>query len=344
MAKKIKEQVDLNDIFYDGAHDDASKAKAMRSQLWPLAVAVYAYFKPLRLGPICNLDDDEELFHFLTESGLPVVCLKLASNGDVRVMTADRNFHGYEVDKVTPYSTVLSTNNIRYAVTKLKPNARHDSKVAITGAIQNAKVGISEFMFRALDGVVDDLAVERMNKPRVETPRHLTAALMGMVIDGKDKDSLNTSQWHELTTAYAKYTVENNKFEAAVTRAADMFNGDKWVAFNHILGGIVVGAVSSKPMLAAYNAYKATGSYPDFVAHNYIEPVVPFKWYKNIESMPQDIRSEFEVSAVMLRAHTNSTGILPNIAESNIEVWEPVEAFGVSSYLPNSADCIVFNK
>jgi hypothetical protein len=169
---------------------------------------------------------------------------------------------------------------------------------------------------------------------------------MRIVIEDKSKDSIAPSQLRELTTAYSDYMAMNDRFEAAVNRGADMFNGDKWVAMNRVLGGVIVGAVSSKPLLAAYDIYKEKGFFPSSSSHNYIESVVPFKWYKNIESMPQDIRSEFELSAVMLRAHTNSTGILPDIRESNggMVVWEPVEAFGFSSWATNSADFIVFNK
>lgn len=346
MAKKIKEQVDLSDMFYEGVHDDASKAKVMRSPLWPLAVAVYAYFKPLRLGPVCHSGTDGELFHFLTESGLPVVCLSLAVNGDIRVMTADRGVHGWAVDKTLPYTSVLKSNNIRYVIAKLKPNAHHDAKDCLHRAIERARVAMSEFMSKALDDVVDNLANSRMSKPQVQMPSHLPALLMRIVIEGKSKDSIAPSQLRELTTAYSDYMAMNDRFEAAVNRGADMFNGDKWVAMNRVLGGVIVGAVSSKPLLAAYDIYKEKGGFPSSSSHNYIESVVPFKWYKNIESMPQDIRSEFELSAVMLRAHTNSTGILPDIRESNggMVVWEPVEAFGFSSWATNSADFIVFNK
>jgi hypothetical protein len=346
MAKKIKEQVDLSDMFYDGVHDDASKAKVMRSPLWPLAVAVYAYFKPLRLGPVCHSGIDGELFHFLTESGLPVVCLNRGTDGDIRVMTADRGVHGWAVDKTLPYTSVLKSNNIRYVIAKLKPNAHHDAKDCLHRAIEKARVAMSEFMSKALDDVVDNLANSRMSKPQVEMPSHLPAVLMRIVIEGKSKDSIAPSQLRELTTAYSDYMAMNDRFEAAVNRGADMFNGDKWVAINRVLGGVIVGAVSSKPLLAAYDIYKEKGGFPSSSSHNYIEPVVPFKWYKNIESVPQDIRSEFELSAVMLRAHTNSTGILPDIRESNggMVVWEPVEAFGFSSWATNSADFIVFNK
>ena len=346
MAKKIKEQVDLSDMFYDGVHDDASKAKVMRSPLWPLAVAVYAYFKPLRLGPVCHSGTEGELFHFLTESGLPVVCLNRGTDGDIRVMTADRGVHGWAVDKTLPYTSVLKSNNIRYVIAKLKPNAHHDVKGCLHRAIERASVAMPELMSKLLDDVVDNLANDRMSKPKVEMPSHLPAVLMRIVIEGKSKDSIAPSQLRELTTAYSDYMAMNDRFEAAVNRGADMFNGDKWVAMNRVLGGVIVGAVSSKPLLAAYDIYKEKGGFPSSSSHNYIESVVPFKWYKNIESMPQDIRSEFELSAVMLRAHTNSTGILPDIRESNggMVVWEPVEAFGFSSWATNSADFIVFNK
>jgi len=346
MAKRIKEQVDLSDMFYDGVHDDASKAKVMRSPLWPLAVAVYANFKSLRLGPVCHSGHEGELFHFLTESGLPVVCLSLGKDGLTRVMTADRGVHGHGVDKMFPYTAVLKSSNVRYAMAKLKPNAPHDAKDCLHRAIERASVAMPELMSKLLDDVVDNLANDRMSKPKVEMPSHLPAVLMRIVIEGKSKDSIAPSQLRELTTAYSDYMAMNDRFEAAVNRGADMFNGDKWVAMNRVLGGVIVGAVSSKPLLAAYDIYKEKGGFPSSSSHNYIEPVVPFKWYKNIESMPQDIRSEFESSAVMLRAHTNSTGILPDIRESNggMVVWEPVEAFGFSSWATNSADFIVFNK
>ena len=73
MTKKIKERVDVNDIFYDGVHDDASKAEVMRSALWPVLVAMYSFSdKQLRIGPVRHFAQGHNaihmMVHFLTAS------------------------------------------------------------------------------------------------------------------------------------------------------------------------------------------------------------------------------------------------------------------------------------
>ena len=350
MTKKTKQQIDINDIFYDGAHDDASKARVMKSSVWPVLVALYSFSeKELRVGPVHYSDESTgNLYHLLTRSGVPAAAVR--HYGDmIDVMNADRMIHGRKIDTPYPYSTRISSNNPRYIVSKLNPSSNHDAKHCLNSAIRASRNAFRNALRSSLDGAVDVLAGRSVSKPSIRALEGTgMTALYDLAMGAVSKSDIDPVILAEITRVYDEHNVAMTQFVKDVDRAADMLHGDKWVVANGVLGGLVVGAITSKNLINAYNTYKQSGSLPDHEGHNYDEAVVPFKWYKSVEDMPEALRSELEASAVMLKAHTNSTGLLPEVANSkthnNTCVWESVEAFGFNSWHTDGTDIVVFNK
>ena len=76
----------------------------------------------------------------------------------------------------------------------------------------------------------------------------------------------------------------------------------------------MLGAIFSKPMLEALDQYCNGQCLP----HNgklfsYVKEVVPFKWCKSLEHVPEQIKSELEYSLVMLKTHRASDQMIPEI-------------------------------
>lgn len=350
MAKKIKEQVDISDIFYDGTHDDAAKARVMKSSVWPVLVALYSFSeKQLQIGPVHYSDGStDNLYHLLTRSGVPAAAVRHC--GDmIDVMNADRMIHGSKIDTHYPYSTRISSNNPRYIVSKLNPSSNHEAKVCLNNAIKASRNAFRNALRSSLDSAVDVLAGRSVTKPKIRgLENEGMTALYDLAMGAVSKSDIDPVILAEITKVYDAHNVAMTQFVKDVDRATDMLHSDKWVVANGVLGGLVVGAITSKNLINAYNTYKRSGTLPDHESHNYDEAVVPFKWYKSVEDMPEALRSELEASAVMLKAHTNSTGLLPEVANSKTHnttcVWESLEAFGYNSWNTNGTDIVVFNK
>lgn len=350
MAKKAKEQVDISDIFYDGAHDDAAKARMMKSSVWPVLVALYSFSeKQLQIGPVHYSNDSiGNLYHLLTRSGVPAAAVRHCGD-TIDVMNADRMIHGSDIDNFYPYTPRISSDNPRYIVSKLNPSSNHEAKVCLNNAIKASRNAFSYVLRAALDGAVDVLAGRSVSKPSIRgLENEGMTALYDLAMGAVSKSDIDPVILAEITKVYDAHNVAMTQFVKDVDRAMDMLHSDKWVVANGVLGGLVVGAITSKNLINAYNTYKRNGTLPDYESHNYDEAVVPFKWYKSVEDMPEALRSELEASAVMLKAHTNSAGLIPELKHSshsnNTCVWESVEAFGYNSWNTNGTDIVVFNK
>lgn len=354
MTEKIKEQFDINDIFYDGVHDDASKAEVMKSALWPVLVAMYSFSgKQLRIGPVRNFAQGHgyvhTMVHFLTASGTPAAAVRLDADGEMVVMNADRGIHGIDDGHTSPYTNRIVSKNPRYIVNTLKADSSHEGLDCIRNAIKNSQNIFSEVLSKSLDGIVDVLAECGVNKPRVKDLSHNeTDTLLNIALGNASKSDVDPHILGGIEHKYATYTKEMTEFTKRVDRAADMFHSDKWVVAKSVFGGVIVGAVSSKPLLTAYEMYKRDGHFPHYVSYRYDEAVVPFKWYKSFDALPEDIKSDFNASAVMFKAHfnSNSQDLLPTLGGSDTHtvVWESIEAHGFSSWMTGGTDIIVFNK
>ena len=354
MTKKIKERVDVNDIFYDGVHDDASKAEVMRSALWPVLVAMYSFSdKQLRIGPVRHFAQGHNaihmMVHFLTVSGTPAAAVRLDADGDMVVMSADRGIHGRDDAHTSPYTNRIVSKNPRYIVNTLKAGSSHEGLDCIRNSIKNSQNIFSEVLSKTLDQIVDVLAECGVNRPRVEdlSPNE-TDTLLNIALGNASKSDVDQHTLGRVEHKYETYIKQMAEFVKRVDRAADMFHSDKWVVANSVLGGVIVGAVSSKPLLTAYEMYKRDGHFPYYSSYRYDEAIVPFKWYKSLDALPEDIKSDFTASAVMFKAHFNSNSqeLLPTLGGVNTHtvVWESIEAHGFNSWMTDGTDIIVFNK
>ena len=359
MTKKIKERVDVNDIFYDGVHDDASKAEVMKSALWPVLVAMYSFSdKQLRIGPVRNFAQGHgsirTMVHFLTASGTPAAAVRLDADGEMFVMSADRGIHGRDDGQTSPYTNRVMSKNPRYIVNTLKADSSHEGLDCIISSIRTSRDVFGEVLFKSLDQIVDVLAECNVTRPKVKDLSHdETDTLLNIALGNAPKSDVDQHILGRVEHKYATYTKEMAEFIKCVDRAADMFHSDKWVVAKSVLGGVIVGAVSSKPLLTAYEMYKRDGHFPYYSSYKYDEAVVPFKWYKSLDALPEDIKSDFTASAVMFKAHFNSNSqeLLPTLGGSTTNrtnthtvVWESIEAHGFSSWMTDGADIIVFNK
>ena len=350
MTKKIKERVDVNDIFYDGVHDDASKAEVMRSALWPVLVAMYSFSgKQLRIGPVGNNfahDAILTMVHFLTASGTPAAAVRLDADGEMLVMSADRGIHGAGASTLAHYTTRIASKNPRYIVGTLKADSSHEGLDCIRSSIKDSQNIFSEILNRSMDQIVDVLAECSVTKPRVcKFSSAETDTLLNITLGNASKSDIDPHILVSLEQKYKDYAKEIAEFTERVDRAADMFQSDKWVVAKGVLGGVIVGAIASKPLLTAYEVYKQDGHLPNYQSYKYDETIVPFKWYKSLDVLPEDIKSDFEASAVMLKAHFNSQELLPTVeAGSHTVVWETIEAYGFNGWMSGNSEILVFNK
>lgn len=343
MAKKVRVVVDSNDIFYEGLHDAATKQKVMKSALWPVAIALYSHCeKDIRIGPVHYSNDDQYVFHFMTPSGFSVAALTF-NLGSIRVMTADRPLTANDSAWTNAYSTRLDTNNVRYAVSKLGPSSFHDVKSCMSQSLNNARNVMNEIMRESLTNIFRVVSEGVSDKPTISINRSLSTTLVRIVMGNEDRSLIPQGDLKEIETLYNDYLKKVERFRATVSRAKNMFTSDKWVIFPNSLGGVVVGAITKQPMLAACDLYERDGNFPGETSFSYLDRVVPFKWYKNYNSIPEEIRQELDLSLLMLKTHTNSPNQFPD-TQSMFEAWESIEAFTMQDYYTGNTRMFVMSK
>jgi len=345
MGKRTRVQIDVNEIFYGGIHDDATKTRIMKSHVWPVVVAIYSFTdRKLQVGPVCF--GSEQYIHLLTKSGLPVACVHSDNENDkISILVTDRTVVGCELNSTNGYSNRLETNNVRYAVSKFGSNAFHDVRDALLNALNQVENGINELMRQSLDTIVDKMAGRSMSLPTIKVDSTTTTALARIAIGGEDRSTLPLETLQNMEKAYVDYLASMDFFKKTVDGATGMFTGDKWIVIDNLVGGIVVGAVSNQPMLVAYEAYKTSGVLPTYNTFSYLDYKIPLKWYKNMDAMPFDLRSDLETSLLMLKTHTNSTGWLPSTEyHDGLKMWDSIEAFSYRSYFTGLSTMFVLSK
>jgi len=143
--------------------------------------------------------------------------------------------------------------------------------------------------------------------------------------------------------AYEDYKAKVVKFKDDVDRMFSLVTTDKWIVVPNTVGGVLIGAVSHHPMHVALENYKEWGEMkPNGVGFTFADVIVPFKWYKNMDCVPSNIRSELDIALMMFYTHINQNSF-PTIGSSH-KVWEAVETIATNTYNTNNASVFMLPK
>lgn len=326
---KTRLKFDPDNFFLVGQHDTIERVNFMRDSIFPLAVAAYnAAEGQIRIGHIEYYDNDTvRRVHLVSPTGLSVAYIDWQVDGTIQ-MLHNRSPLAHPASAMRS----LCTNSSRYLMNKLSKSSTHDAKESLSSGAHKARTdkAYSSILHDIVESVISKINGDRLERPRVEfgwndEMSHILALYFAGEIT---KNDIPLDKLTDFESRYGRYVIKRDKFTSTMQGTIDFFTGDKWVLISGINNGVILGAVSDEPVLAAINTMIKTGSLPSpyELANTYVKEVVPFTWHRSFEDIPDDIRSEVELSLLMLKSHTDSPELIPTVNGEPIKVYPEISA------------------
>lgn len=342
MAKRVKIQVDVNDVFLDTV-DPAERAAVIKSEMWPIVLAAYATTeRKAKVGAFYN--GSEKIIHMMTDEGFSVCGItKTITGEEYSFLSADNYLVGTNLTNTYHYSNRMSSTKPRYMANNLRPESKHDAKASLMSDLRKAQVAPSDIFRQTLFMMLESFSGgwQAMAKPEASVASELATELI-LAQFSEDKYEIPPAQAQRLRGVYLDHIGEVRKFNAMMDRVATYFTTDKWLLIPNSLGGVILGAVSYHAIQVAIDIYRKTGNLPSETEFNYGVPVVPFKRYKTMNDIPDDISSELNIALTMLKAHTNTQAGMPDVSEPRY--WESIEAIGLQHYRIGRTPLYILSK
>lgn len=329
MAKRstVETNINLKDLFLPELHDDASMKEATRSAVWPLAVACYG----LGGGKMLIGNAHRTRISMVTKENFHVVDVCLDGDGDYLVRT-----NVGPTSKLNN-SLLIQSKHLRYVVKALSKDSLHDVRRWTLKKLDEAMQHINKSVCHAVEWSYSGMETgrgTRDSKPSIELPLSITTALVRVIKGEMALTDLSPNIHAEIDKQYNKFTQARDKYRTVISEVRDFFSDDKWVIFNDVNGGMVVGGISKQPLLAAVEYFDNEGSgrnFPSIHSYNYVDVVEPFRWYRSFDAMPEAMRESIKMRLMMLKVHTNSEGLFPN-PEANVSFYPSVGAYMSKEY------------
>ena len=326
-----RQKIDVNNVFLPEALDEKDKQYVMKSAGWPLVVAAHSTTEQqvFVAGLARHSVLGSHTIHMTNKSGVNVCAIKINDEGKLSEFCrvdnplSNCNSKGFEFEVPhTFYTQLLKTDSVRYAMNALRKNSTHRAKDDLIEALHRADRVVSEYVH---DIISDILHVHNNNDypapPTVRLNNDTQIALLRMFEGDLSKDALPFEYQDILNKTFQTWQKEATNFRNVFNQAIEFFNTDKWIVFR-MNGGVVLGVMSRHTALAQLEKCRDTfdSSVPRDM--NYLDMSHPYRWYKNLNDIPAEIRHELNLSLVMLKAH------LPQNTDYDIE----------RDLLPNKAD------
>lgn len=341
---KTRLKFDPDNFFLVGQHDTIERVNFMRDSIFPLAVAAYnAAEGQIRIGHIEYHDNDTvRRVHLVSPTGLSVAYIDYQADGTIQ-MLHNRSPLANSASAVRS----LYTNSSRYLMNKLSKNSTHDAKESLHGSAQRAKAdkAYSAIVHDIVESVINKVNGDRLERPRVEfgwndEMSHMLALYFAGEIT---KNDIPLDKLTDFESRYGRYVIKRDKFTSTMQGTLDFFTGDKWVLISGINNGLILGAISSQPVINAIHTMIKTGSLPSYYdGQDFAQQVVPFTWYRSFEDIPDGIRSEVELSLLMLKSHTGCPELIPTVSGEAITVYPEMSA--VVRQYHNEAKVVLLHK
>jgi hypothetical protein len=305
MARTKKIVFNIEDLFIEGQHDDATKQKIIASSLFPIAATMYnTAEKQLRIG-VAAFNSDGSVCALNLVSPLGINIARLTAAG--QQITAYVPWSGLERN---PSKALLSSINPKYVQTKLRQGSSHPNFGLFESAVRNAQDKINYLVREFADGFIDKLNGRSVTgRPQISSlDSELTTLLVRAYMGDISLIDMPPQCKMRLDSVVKDYQENTNRFKDSIKKSYDFFDGNKWVYITDINDGVLLGAISPEPVRAALDKYVTGGSLPYTRAHSqtpyqYIKPEVEFKWYKSFDCIPEPLKSGLEYSIAMLKAH-----------------------------------------
>lgn len=308
MGRKSAQSFNIDSLFMEGQVDAATRMEIVRSPYFSVIVAAYNLVNGnLRVGLV---DRDSNLISkvmLVTPVGLPVAVIRIGTGTHSFEMCHSLSGAGF---------SMMSTNNFRYMKNKITKSGS-DLAARIVGKVDENNSFFSHTVYTMIDRLIDKSMGESVSRaPSFSNPlsmdrdlltfmaRHMRGEVTLLEMPGNLRNLFDSM--------YKEFSDKRERFREALKSAHDFVQGDRWVLFNGVNGGVILGAISPQPMIAAVENYSNAGMLPSPTSFNYCDTTLPFKWYESLEKIPANIYRELEYSLVMLKTHRGVNELIPS--------------------------------
>lgn len=340
MSRSVKVKFNVEDILFREQHEPEFNkvVQAIKtSPLFPTIVTIYNQAPEMvRVGSISRdgISGNVTCVNIVSPIGLGICKLhmsgEIGNGGTVGISTGWSEF-SHSMDH-----HLLSTTNPRYLQSKVKikqDRSGHAASEGLANAINDSRLALSTKIRWVIDSMIDTNVGRRIGGSPSFTFRELdekTNTFIARVIASDATLAEMSSQMRQnFDNEYKKYVERRSKFSEAVMKGKDFLEGEKWMYFPDLNGGVTLGAISPEPMVASLDRYLNDGQLPSTRDYNYAQETVPFKWYKSFDHIPDELRAGLEYSLAMLKAHRGSDEMLPR--QDGLFFWQEMGCAAVQS-------------
>ena len=363
MAKRNTIKVNIDEMFLPNTmmDNEALRKDAVRSPLWPIAVAIYgategrvrvAEFKaPNSWGAALDIGHNMVLS---TVHGFSVANLnydpraKELRSEDETAFTVQAVSSIFRESESSGFGgSKLCTNTQRYAVQKMAKGS-HDVHNEICSAVLSVERTMSEHIRDIIDNAMDSTYGGSLSgRPTVSVPREFSHTLIKAFMGDFDRSSIPCSVTDKIRSLYDTINQIDQKFDNSLTTVRSMMEGDKIIFFPNIRGGVVVGKTNTAPISAALDIYSSGTHLPYADKFAYMPEVgfsTPLRWYKSMQDLPSDLRKELEIQLVMLKSHIGCDNLVPTYTDINGKPFWPEIGAACRQYSHMTSQMFVLNS
>lgn len=314
MAKRIKETVDVSKLFNAALLSSQQQQEIIRSESWPIIVAAYSKVEgDLRVHDVENTGNTI-IYHLTNSQGITTAAVT-KSGDEFNFLTADSPLATHNPASTLYYTRQATSKHAAYLVSKLRKDSDLSHRLKRSTVEIHGK--FSSIMRSAVDTTVDKIAKSSVTVPRIELNNGAQIALSKLLVGDCTVHDIPVSVRQHISDAYKNYSTKANHITASINGALDCFSSPKFMFVPMYNRGILLGAISPQPMIAALETYRNGDSLPDGHSFNYCDFTMKPTWYPSIESLPDNVRSELEISLLMFKSHTGVDDLMSRAAIMN---------------------------
>lgn len=331
MARSVI-KFNISDIFLEGQNSQNERIALINSPLFGAVANLYNRSeKKIRVGHI-ELGQQTHGVHTFVKK------VNIVTSYGYPVATVGSNNAAYDsvffsvCPSPTSHSTRLSTSKPKYLQNKLGLKSEHDAATSFDFYLRQAEHFLPEHFRSIIDNLIDRLSGRaNVHAPRCKVGNDL-AHFLALCVKGEITQSEIPYEYRtQLDNNFKEYTSNRTKFMDAISQVSEFCSGEKWIYMNKINKGVILGAIDTKPSVAALDVYKMGDCLPSATLgkYDYCKESVALKWYPSHEAIPDDLRQQVELSLVMLKAHRDSSEMLPSVGGTWLEMGCHAEIFGL---------------
>lgn len=330
-ARKVRYDVNTDDLFLGDSIDEATRLRVIKSDAGSIILALH---KVLEGDLRCSLVDYKEMTRIsrvwlCTAEGLTLGYIhadnlelgnavraakgKKDYKNKIAYFTESRGMVAPSENRTYDSGSKFASVNPKYIVNKiLNPNAElHKTVMDSYKGVKNAYELAVHDSYKSLHERIEAIHYKNKSDTFDLGIKTTTKLLEGFGVSIKEQD-IPTKDYIKIMEARTLLLQKKQQRENTAKEMKEFFDKDKWLIAMNISGGIIVGAISYKPIHAVIDNWVEEERHLSHATpehnggeHRYAEVIVPLKWYPSLDALPEDMRKDIVSKMVMMDVHRN---------------------------------------